>query len=126
MRILHTSDWHLGQHFMGKTREAEHQALVDWLLEQVQVHAVDAVLIAGDIFDTGAPPSYARALYSQLVALQSSWSGEAATAFQSVVAEWKATQHRVEESLAAINQALTLAAQQYAEIELSNARLFGR
>jgi exonuclease SbcD len=68
MRILHTSDWHLGQHFMGKTREAEHQALVDWLLEQVQVHAVDAVLIAGDIFDTGAPPSYARALYSQLVA----------------------------------------------------------
>jgi len=68
MRILHTSDWHLGQHFMGKTREAEHQALVDWLLEQVQVQAVDAVLIAGDIFDTGAPPSYARALYSQLVA----------------------------------------------------------
>lgn len=68
MRILHTSDWHLGQHFMGKTREAEHQALLDWLLEQVQVHAVDAVLIAGDIFDTGAPPSYARALYSQLVA----------------------------------------------------------
>ncbi|WP_159917490.1 exonuclease subunit SbcD [Pantoea sp. 18069] len=68
MRILHTSDWHLGQHFMGKSREAEHQALIAWLLEQVQAHAVDAVLIAGDIFDTGAPPSYARALYSQLVA----------------------------------------------------------
>lgn len=67
MRILHTSDWHLGQHFMGKTRQAEHQQLIDWLLLQVEEHAVDAVLIAGDIFDTGSPPSYARELYSQLV-----------------------------------------------------------
>jgi len=67
MRILHTSDWHLGQHFMGKSRQAEHLALIDWLLAQVSEQAVDAVLIAGDIFDTGAPPSYARELYSQLV-----------------------------------------------------------
>ena len=67
MRILHTSDWHLGQHFMGKSRQVEHQALIDWLLEKVAEHKVDAVLIAGDIFDTGAPPSYARELYSQLV-----------------------------------------------------------
>ncbi len=67
MRILHTSDWHLGQHFMGKSRQAEHQALIDWLLVQVDTHAVDAVLIAGDIFDTGSPPSYARELYSHLV-----------------------------------------------------------
>lgn len=67
MRLLHTSDWHLGQHFMAKSRQAEHQALIDWLLGQVEAHAVDAVLMAGDIFDTGTPPSYARALYSQLV-----------------------------------------------------------
>ncbi|PKO88664.1 MAG: exonuclease subunit SbcD [Betaproteobacteria bacterium HGW-Betaproteobacteria-10] len=67
MRILHTSDWHLGQHFMGKSRQAEHQALIDWLLTQVDEQAVDAVLIAGDIFDSGTPPSYARELYSQLV-----------------------------------------------------------
>lgn len=67
MRLLHTSDWHLGQHFMAKSRHAEHQALIDWLLGQVEAHAVDAVLMAGDIFDTGTPPSYARALYSQLV-----------------------------------------------------------
>jgi exonuclease SbcD len=67
MRILHTSDWHLGQHFMGKTRQAEHQQLIDWLMHQVDEHAVDAVLIAGDIFDTGSPPSYARELYNQLV-----------------------------------------------------------
>ena len=67
MRILHTSDWHLGQHFMGKSRQAEHQALIDWLVTQVDAHSVDAVLIAGDIFDTGAPPSYARELYNELV-----------------------------------------------------------
>jgi exonuclease SbcD len=67
MRILHTSDWHLGQHFMGKSRQAEHQALIDWVVTQADAHAVDAVLIAGDIFDTSAPPSYARELYNGLV-----------------------------------------------------------
>ncbi|WP_028444437.1 exonuclease subunit SbcD [Chitinimonas koreensis] len=67
MRILHTSDWHLGQHFMGKTRQDEHQAFVAWLVDQVEAHQVDAVLIAGDIFDTGAPPSYAREIYNALI-----------------------------------------------------------
>ena len=67
LRLLHSSDWHLGQHFMGKTRQAEHQAFCAWLLEQVRAHAVDALLIAGDVFDTGAPPSYAREQYNRLV-----------------------------------------------------------
>ena len=67
MRILHTSDWHLGQHFMGKTRQAEHQAFCRWLIEQVRERQVDAVLIAGDVFDTGAPPSYAREQYNQFI-----------------------------------------------------------
>ncbi|WP_439889453.1 exonuclease subunit SbcD [Pseudomonas sp. MBLB4123] len=67
MRILHTSDWHLGQHFMGKTRQAEHGAFCAWLVEQVRTHEVDALLIAGDVFDTGAPPSYAREQYNRFV-----------------------------------------------------------
>lgn len=67
MRILHTSDWHLGQHFMGKSREAEHQAFCAWLVEQVREQAVDAVIIAGDVFDTGAPPSYAREQYNRFI-----------------------------------------------------------
>jgi exonuclease SbcD len=67
MRILHTSDWHLGQHFMGKSREAEHQAFCRWLVEQVREQAVDAVIIAGDLFDTGAPPSYAREQYNRFI-----------------------------------------------------------
>jgi len=52
---------------MGKTRQAEHQAFTTWLIEQCAVHAVDALIIAGDIFDTGAPPSYARELYNEFI-----------------------------------------------------------
>jgi exonuclease SbcD len=68
MRILHSSDWHLGQHFMGKSREAEHRAFLTWLIEQVQAQQVDALVVAGDLFDTGTPPSYARRLYNQFIA----------------------------------------------------------
>lgn len=67
MRILHSSDWHLGQHFMGRSRQAEHRQLIEWLLEQVSSLQVDLVLIAGDLFDTGTPPSYARGLFNHLV-----------------------------------------------------------
>lgn len=71
MRILHTSDWHLGQNFFSKTRKAEHQAFIDWLLQQIDEQRVDAVLIAGDVFDTGTPPSYARELYHSFVVAMS-------------------------------------------------------
>ena len=67
MRLLHTSDWHLGQHFMGKSRFQEHQAFLDWLLTQITAHQVDSLIIAGDIFDTGTPPSYARQQYLNFV-----------------------------------------------------------
>lgn len=88
----------------------------------------EAVLSAtGAVRSTiGRLQSEVSGLQSQLTHLQSTWTGPAATAFGSTVAEWKATQVRVEENLAAINQALGVAAQQYAEIELSNTRLFGR
>ena len=67
MRLLHTSDWHLGQHFFGKHRQHEHAAVLAWLLEQVRTHGVDAVLVAGDVFDTASPPSHAREAYHQFV-----------------------------------------------------------
>ncbi|HIH7485988.1 TPA: exonuclease subunit SbcD [Yersinia enterocolitica] len=67
MRIIHTSDWHLGQHFFTKSRAAEHQAFLHWLIEQIKENQVDALIVAGDIFDTGAPPSYARELYNRFV-----------------------------------------------------------
>lgn len=73
MRILHTSDWHLGQHFIGRSRAAEHQAFLHWLVQQVNSLQIDAIIVAGDIFDTATPPSYARELYNQfIVELQAS------------------------------------------------------
>lgn len=67
MRIIHTSDWHLGQHFYGKTRASEHKKFLAWLLDQVDNYAVDAIIVAGDVFDTGVPPSYAREMYFDFV-----------------------------------------------------------
>lgn len=68
MRIIHTSDWHLGQHFYGKSRANEHQQFLDWLIEQSQQQQIDAIIVAGDIFDTGTPPSYAREMYFDFIA----------------------------------------------------------
>lgn len=67
MRIIHTSDWHLGQFFYTKSRAPEHKAFTDWLLAQAVEHQADAIIVAGDIFDTGSPPSYARELYNHFV-----------------------------------------------------------
>jgi len=67
MKILHTSDWHLGQNFFTKSRKDEHQAFINWLLDRVRSEQIDVVIIAGDIFDTGTPPSYAREMYNQFV-----------------------------------------------------------
>jgi len=67
MRIIHTADWHLGQFFYTKSRAAEHQAFLDWLLQQAETQQADAIIVAGDIFDTGSPPSYARELYNRFV-----------------------------------------------------------
>jgi len=67
MRIIHTSDWHLGQYFYGKSRASEHQKFLNWLLAQVKTHNIDAIIVAGDIFDTATPPSYARQMYFNFI-----------------------------------------------------------
>lgn len=56
-----------GQNFYSKSRAAEHDAFLTWLLDRAQEHEVDAIIVAGDIFDTGSPPSYARELYNRFV-----------------------------------------------------------
>lgn len=67
MRIIHTSDWHLGQNFFNQSRKDEHQAFLDWLLRQIEEQDIDAVIVSGDIFDTGTPPSYAREMLNRFV-----------------------------------------------------------
>lgn len=63
MKILHTSDWHIGQKFMGKSRVEEHSAFLTWLVEVIEEKEVEVLLVSGDIFDTGTPPNYALELY---------------------------------------------------------------
>ena len=63
MKILHTSDWHLGQKFISREREEEHALALDWLAEMIKKEKVDALIVAGDVFDIGNPPSSSRALY---------------------------------------------------------------
>ena len=63
MKLLHTSDWHLGQSFMGQSRLEEHYAFLEWLLTTIKEHKVDVLIVAGDIFDTATPPNYALELY---------------------------------------------------------------
>jgi len=63
MKLLHTSDWHLGQNFMGQSRRGEHEAFLGWLLGVIEEEAIDVLLVCGDIFDTGTPPNYALELY---------------------------------------------------------------
>lgn len=67
MRFIHTSDWHLGQRFYHHSREVEHAQFLEWLQQQLAIHQPDALLIAGDIFDTVNPPiSAQRQLYEFL------------------------------------------------------------
>lgn len=63
MKILHTSDWHLGQRFLFNDREQEHQRALDWLADTIRTQEVDALVVAGDIFDINNPPNYARTMY---------------------------------------------------------------
>ncbi|MEY5097856.1 MAG: exonuclease SbcD [Pseudomonadota bacterium] len=60
MRILHTSDWHLGQTLHQYERGHEHGRFLDWLLETLAAERVDALLIAGDVFDNTNPSSAAQ------------------------------------------------------------------
>ncbi len=63
MRVLHTSDWHLGHLLHDVSREREHAAFLRWLVATIEAEAVDAVLITGDIFDGGNPSAAAQAMW---------------------------------------------------------------
>lgn len=56
MRILHTSDWHLGRSFHGEGMLEAQAGYIDHLLQVVQDEAVDVVLVAGDVYDRALPP----------------------------------------------------------------------
>ncbi len=56
MRLIHTADWHLGHELHGFDREAEHDAFLTWLRALLRARTVDALIVAGDIYDSVNPP----------------------------------------------------------------------
>lgn len=70
MRLLHTSDWHVGKKIRGRSRHDEHMAVLDEIVQITREQAVDVVLVAGDLFETASPTPEAEALvYRTLLAL---------------------------------------------------------
>jgi exonuclease SbcD len=63
MKILHTSDWHLGRSLYGRKRYEEFSSFLDWLAQTIEEEKVDALLVAGDVFDTSTPSNRAQELY---------------------------------------------------------------
>ena len=68
MRILHTSDWHLGHTLYRRERDPEHTAFLEWLLAELARAPVDALIIAGDVFDVAQPGLVARTQYHDFLA----------------------------------------------------------
>ena len=68
IRILHTSDWHLGHALHDLPRDYEHGQFLAWLLDALVAHAVDALLITGDVFDAANPPARASAQWFEFLA----------------------------------------------------------
>jgi exonuclease SbcD len=63
MRILHTSDWHIGKKIYDQSRMDEYSQFLDWLLAIIIEKRIDVLLVSGDIFDSSVPPAEATDLY---------------------------------------------------------------
>jgi DNA repair protein SbcD/Mre11 len=67
MKILHTADWHLGRQFEGHTLDQDQASILDQVLMALASHKPDALVIAGDVFDRGAPPECAVRLFNGFI-----------------------------------------------------------
>lgn len=63
MKVLHTSDWHIGRALYGQNRYEEYEAYLNWLADTIQNHQIEALLVAGDVFDSSTPSNRAQELY---------------------------------------------------------------
>lgn len=68
IKIIATSDWHLGNLFHGNDRLPEHKHFFNWLLHQMAEQQPDALLVAGDVFDNGNPSAAAQSAYYEFLA----------------------------------------------------------
>ncbi len=67
LKILHTSDWHLGRSLYERKRYDEFGLFLDWLADFIRIQQIDVLVIAGDIFDTTTPGNRAQELYYQFL-----------------------------------------------------------
>ena len=67
MRVLHTSDWHLGRSFHGVDILDHQRDFVTWLIDLIQTEQIELVVVAGDIYDRAVPPLAAVALWEEAV-----------------------------------------------------------
>ena len=67
MRLLHTADWHLGRLFHNLSLLDDQRHVLDQLIEIIDRENVDAVLIAGDIYDRSVPPAAAVTLLDEVL-----------------------------------------------------------
>ena len=67
MKVIHTSDWHLGHVLYNFDRTAEHGAFLEQLCELVRSEKPDALLVSGDIFDSAQPSIPAQRLYNRMM-----------------------------------------------------------
>lgn len=67
IRILHTADWHLGQTFFGYDRTEEHETFLNWLAEEIRQKEIDALIIAGDVFDVSNPSAASQSMYYRFI-----------------------------------------------------------
>lgn len=63
MKILHTSDWHLGHKLYGRQRHEEFLSFLQWLGDCIEDHRVEALIVAGDIFDSQTPSNRSLEMY---------------------------------------------------------------
>ena len=63
MRLLHTSDWHLGHTLNGRSRQREFEKFLAWILKLIENENVDVLLIVGDVFDTSSPSPSVQKMY---------------------------------------------------------------
>ena len=67
MKFIHTSDWHLGRQFHNVSLLDDQKAVLEQLVDYIRTHPVDAVIVAGDIYDRSVPPTAAIELLNQTV-----------------------------------------------------------
>lgn len=67
MRILHTSDWHLGRSFFGVDQHEVHARFLDFLVDTVAAERIDVVLVSGDVYDRAIPPQESLELFDTAV-----------------------------------------------------------